>query len=98
MCQIANCVPENVISVSLCEIQAYILILPPGLDLGYDDLLSIVYHLLAWAYCTIIINHLKMTYYCTFVDLSLPQTCIELVILMIFHNLPKMPQSSTPFF
>ena len=26
----------------------YILILPPGLHLGYDDLLSIVYHLLAW--------------------------------------------------
>ena len=26
----------------------YILILPPCLDLGYDDLLSIVYHLFAW--------------------------------------------------
>ena len=91
MCQIANWVPENVISVSLCELQAYILILPPGLDLGYDDLLSIVYHLLAWAY-TIFINHLKITFYYTFVDLSISQTCIELVILIKFHNFPKMPQ------
>ena len=46
-----NCIsqfPENLISVSLCELKAYILILPPSLDLGDDDLLSIVYHLFAW--------------------------------------------------
>ena len=85
--------PENLISVSLSELTAYILILPPSLDLGDDDLLSIVYHLLAWVASILRyihqLAHLLVTKH------------IELAILIkfnIFPTYPKMPQISTRLF
>ena len=66
------------------QLFTYILILPPGLHFGYDDFLSIVYHLFAWVGDNIITIqtkpiHLKeIAYHRTFIDISRPKHILYL--------------------
>ena len=69
---------------SLMQLFTYILILPPGLHFGYDDFLSIVYHLFACVGNNIItiqtkpIHHKEIAYHRTFIDVSHPKHILYL--------------------